>query len=115
MVTQADSIGFSNVDASDKASDLVDYLALLARELAGMRKQDYALLGLKRGARVLDVGCGRGEVCIELAELVGPEGHVAGIDLSEAMIAAARETIGASRQIELRTASAYELPFADGA
>lgn len=115
MVIRADSTGFANVDASDKASDLVEYLALLAQQLAEMRKQDYALLRLERGASVLDVGCGRGEVCLELADLVGPAGHVAGIDLSEAMIAAARETTGASAlRVDLRTASAYALPFADG-
>ena len=32
------------------------------------------------GARVLDIGCGTGETVLELADLVGPSGHVVGQD-----------------------------------
>jgi SAM-dependent methyltransferase len=41
--------------------------------------------------RVADVGCGVGLVTVLLAELVGPEGHVVGIDASAAQLAQARE------------------------
>jgi len=44
------------------------------------------------GERILDLGCGSGEVTIEIERLVGPEGIVAGVDLSESMIARARKT-----------------------
>jgi SAM-dependent methyltransferase len=37
--------------------------------------------GLKRGMRVADFGCGVGATTRMLAELVGPSGHVTGIDL----------------------------------
>ena len=47
---------------------------------------------------------------------VGSTSRVAGVDLSAAMIEAARHTAAASgRAIELQAASIYELPFADGA
>jgi SAM-dependent methyltransferase len=46
--------------------------------------------GLRRGMRVADFGCGVGRVTAQLAEFVGPEGHVVGIDASGAQIAQAR-------------------------
>jgi len=42
------------------------------------------------GGRVLDIGCGLGETTLRLAELVGPEGSVLGIDVAERMIGLAR-------------------------
>ena len=36
--------------------------------------------GLRPGMRVLDLGCGAGDVSLLAAELVGPEGHVVGVD-----------------------------------
>ena len=50
-----------------------------------------ALLDVERGARVIDVGCGCGQTLLELAELVGPSGQVLGLDISEPMLARARE------------------------
>ncbi|RYG57301.1 MAG: class I SAM-dependent methyltransferase, partial [Alphaproteobacteria bacterium] len=43
-----------------------------------------------RRMRVLDVGCGNGELSRAVAELVGPEGNVVGLDGSPAAIEAAR-------------------------
>lgn len=39
--------------------------------------------GLTRGMRVLDLGCGVGDVSLIAADLVGPEGAVVGIDIAE--------------------------------
>ena len=47
--------------------------------------------GLRRGMSVADFGCGVGLVTALLAELVGPEGHVVGLDSSAAQLAQARE------------------------
>jgi SAM-dependent methyltransferase len=108
------STGFSDVDASDRAPELVDYLGRAARQLATMRNDDYARLRLEPGHAVLDVGCGAGDVCVELAGRVGPSGRVCGVDVSEAMVAAARAAAGqAGREVDLRVATAYSLPFAD--
>ena len=43
------------------------------------------------GERVLDVGCGCGTTTRELGRRVGPRGDVVGIDISEPMLARARE------------------------
>ena len=49
------------------------------RQLEG-GKQLVAELGLQKGERVLDVGCGTGLLAEHIAGLVGPEGQVLGID-----------------------------------
>jgi ubiquinone/menaquinone biosynthesis C-methylase UbiE len=41
--------------------------------------------------RVADLGCGVGMVTTLLAELVGPSGHVVGVDASGEQVARARE------------------------
>jgi 2-polyprenyl-3-methyl-5-hydroxy-6-metoxy-1,4-benzoquinol methylase len=46
--------------------------------------------GLEPGMRVLDVGCGAGDVSMLAAEMVGPSGSVVGIDRSAQVLATAR-------------------------
>jgi len=48
-------------------------------------------LPLDPGMAVLDVGCGWGDLSIQVAERVGPEGRVVGIDCVEAFLEAARK------------------------
>ena len=43
------------------------------------------------GDQVMDVGCGCGQAALELAERVGPQGTVLGVDISTPMLARARE------------------------
>jgi SAM-dependent methyltransferase len=54
--------------------------------LAAMQRAD-----VKPGEHVLDIGCGCGQSALELAERVGPQGSVVGIDISQPMLARARE------------------------
>ena len=106
--------GFSDVDRSGRSAELVDYLTLLASRLCDFRREGYEMLGLRSGTAFLDVGCGAGEVCVEIAAQVGSEGRVAGIDRSAAMIDAAQGAAAKSgRVIDLRVGSAYDLPFPD--
>jgi SAM-dependent methyltransferase len=49
--------------------------------------------GLWRGTRIADVGCGVGMVTGLLAEFVGAEGQVVGIDASAAQLAQARQRL----------------------
>ncbi len=48
-------------------------------------------LPVKAGDRVLDVGCGFGDTALELAERVGPTGHVVGVDCCDAFLDYARK------------------------
>ena len=56
----------------------------------GIRRKAVDRLELKRGERVLEVGCGTGRNLALLREAVGPEGHVYGVDLSDGMLAEAQ-------------------------
>ncbi len=56
-------------------------------DVVGQRSQMLYALGLKPGQRVLDIGVGPGLLAFDMAQMVGDQGHVAGIDLSEPMIA----------------------------
>jgi SAM-dependent methyltransferase len=71
-------------------------------------------LALAQGERVLDIGVGPGLLAVELASAVGPDGFVAGIDVSESMLELARGR-SYDAPIELTTASATSLPFTDRA
>lgn len=58
--------------------------------------------GVEAGMRVLDLGCGTGDVSMLVADLVGPRGAVVGIDRSGDVLKVARERarIGGYRHIE---------------
>ncbi len=60
--------------------------------------------GLSRDMRVLDVGCGTGDVSMLAAEMVGPGGTVVAIDVSKDALAVARERARAAghNNIEFR-------------
>ncbi len=106
--------GFSDVDGSARAPELIAYLAHLARRLATIRAEDFGRLRIGPGEAVLDVGCGAGEVCVELARRVGASGRVCGVDRSAAMIDAARAAAAnAGATIDLQVAGIYDLPFPD--
>jgi len=106
--------GFSDVDGSARAGELIGYLGRLADRLGAVRQSDFERLQLAPGAAVLDVGCGAGEVCVELARRVGPAGRVCGVDLSAAMVeAAAAAAHAAGMTIEHRVAGIHALPYPD--
>lgn len=59
------------------------------------------------GEQVLDIGCGTGELTVELARRVGPDGQVVGIDTSAARLEQARESLPPDCQnLRLEQASA---------
>lgn len=51
--------------------------------------------GLAAGMRVLDLGTGPGDVALQVAEIVGPEGSVVGVDQDSASLVVARERVDA--------------------
>lgn len=74
------------------------------------------LLRLQPGTRVLDVGCGPGALLPALAQLVGAEGRVVGLDYAAPLLETARERVeaaGVGERVELVAGDAHRLPFAD--
>jgi arsenite methyltransferase len=75
----------------------------------------FTLGRLQPGERVLDLGSGAGTDSLVAAQMVGPEGHVTGIDMTPEMLAKARaaaEEMGA-RNVDFVETEAERLPFAD--
>jgi ubiquinone/menaquinone biosynthesis C-methylase UbiE len=58
--------------------------------------------GLASGMRVLDVGCGGGDVSLIAAQLVGPSGFVLGIDRSAEAVTAARRRVEAEKMSQVQ-------------
>jgi SAM-dependent methyltransferase len=81
-------------------------------------RQAIASLGLGRGMRILDAGCGTGEALQWLCDAAAPHGSVVGIDLAAAHISAARagssERATASGQITVLQADVMRPPLAPG-
>jgi SAM-dependent methyltransferase len=79
------------------------------------KRRAVALLGLRAGDRVLDVGCGTGDDVRRLAEIVGSGGRAVGIDAGARMIAEARARHARSGgPVAFLVGDAGRLPFADG-
>lgn len=72
-----------------------------------------AALTTSPGERILDVGCGPGFYCAELAQDVGPEGKVVGLDSSPQMLALAARRCERHANVELRQAHASSLTVPD--
>lgn len=98
---------------------LPDYAATLSAFHAAFRRElrrAVRAVPLPTGAAVLDVPCGDGFYTALLARRLYPFGKVTAADLSDAYLAAARETVGRAgpvAAVEFVKADAYRLPFDD--
>jgi ubiquinone/menaquinone biosynthesis C-methylase UbiE len=75
------------------------------------KKLSYELLQLKPGMQVLDVGCGIGVDLPALAEGVGADGLVVGLDHDQSRLRTAKEANAGRSNVRLVMAEAQELPF----
>lgn len=109
-----DPAAFSNVDASGEAPTYVTFLEETDARLRALSRARYALLELRPGDHVIEVGCGLGDNARELASLVGSDGGVVALDASEAMIdEARRRSVGSKLPLDFVTGDACCLKFAD--
>ena len=71
--------------------------------------------GIRKGMRVLEIGSGAGDVALMLAELVGQEGRVVGVDVNPIILETARQraTEAGIRNVEFIAGDARTLAFAD--
>ena len=58
-------------------------LEMQASVFAPISMQALQKVGIRKGMRCIDIGCGSGSVTRAMAEIVGNEGHVVGVDLDE--------------------------------
>lgn len=75
-----------------------------------------ALASIKPGETVLDLGSGAGFDCFLASNKVGPEGRVIGVDMTEEMVARARDNAskGGYENVEFRLGEIENLPVEDG-
>jgi len=99
----------------------VSYLSMVAwihRVTGPAIRSAIRALQLPAGSRGLDAGCGIGTHTLWLAEVVSPNGHVTGVDISRECLAHAEETAGSSELAEavsFQYGDMTDLPFEDDA
>jgi len=84
---------------------------------ARLRRRFLRFCGIAPGWRVVEVGAGSGVVARDLARMVGPRGHVVGVDRSRVLLAAARRRAreeGLGARLEFRRGDATALPLGSG-
>lgn len=63
------------------------------------------------GERVLDIGCGGGVTSAELARLVGPSGHVVGLDVADVILDVARRRYANVANLRFEAGDAELVPL----
>lgn len=87
-----------------------EFVATEGRELSRRLRAAFAVAGIGPGMRVLDVGCGRGEI-LRHCTRSGAEAH--GIDYAPAAVALSRQAVADGEAAGVYRADARRLPFAD--
>jgi ubiquinone/menaquinone biosynthesis C-methylase UbiE len=96
----------------DFLSDFYDCLTFT--EKSKFRKNQIGLMDVRKGEKVLDVGCGTGVLSILAKIAVGESGEVDGIDIAPKMITTAQQkSRKANLKINFRIASVNKLPYPD--
>ena len=80
-------------------------------EIVRQRQHTLNKLSVKRGEKILDVGCGVGFLSYEIALQTGDSGRVSGIDQNSEMIRHANKRCENLRNTEFSEAKANDLPF----
>lgn len=94
------SPGLLHAKAWAEANELIDL------QLFALGQRAIEALGPGRGDTVLDIGCGTGQTLIQLAERVGTEGQVIGVDIAPLLLDVARWRTGRLCQVKLVKADA---------
>ncbi len=90
-------------------------LSVLSAALAPSTASLLGAAGVREGMRVLDLGCGGGDVTLALAQLVGAHGAVVGIDVDDVQLDLARKDAADARieHVEYRIGDAIDIDARD--
>jgi ubiquinone/menaquinone biosynthesis C-methylase UbiE len=108
-------------DYYERRAPLYDWANRVASLLRGApdlreRRKTVRRLNLEPGQRVLEVSVGTGTNLPLIAEHLGPDGRIVGLDISPAMLARCRHKLRRQRvEADLVLGEAAHLPFADDA
>ena len=103
VAANSDQITYWNEQGGRTWAELGD---LLDRQIEDVGLRGIEALSPKPGERILDIGPGGGRTSLLIAERVGPQGRVLGVDVSRPMLEIARRRAAA--------AGAANLSFAEG-
>jgi ubiquinone/menaquinone biosynthesis C-methylase UbiE len=110
-------VEFGSIDRTGDPGYFIRFLDAACAESSfqAYKRRANELLEVGPGRKILDVGCGTGDDCRDMARLVGPAGRVVGLDNSQAMVAEAeRRAAGGGLPVEFLAGDAMNLPFPDG-
>jgi SAM-dependent methyltransferase len=116
METDQEQAGLAwQIGVWDRIADI--YLREIDRRFAPVVARVMAYATLMPGQQILDLGTGTGAVAERAAQLVGPSGHVVGVDISPEMLALAQRRVAARglTNVGLREGRAEAVPAEDGA
>ncbi|MCB9741018.1 MAG: methyltransferase domain-containing protein [Alphaproteobacteria bacterium] len=88
MADRPDARTWTDLDQAEAPEAFAQYLDTVRQmqAAAAYKQRSLELARPAPGMRAVDVGCGTGDDAARLAELVGPEGAVLGLDFSQAMV-----------------------------
>jgi len=98
------NIARNRAELSGKLTTVLD-----SRSLTNSHKRLSEIL--TKGMTVLDVGCGTGSITRGIAEMVGPNGRVVGMDSNPTLIEKARQDHGDIPGLTFETGDIYNLPY----
>jgi len=101
-------------ESYDKISCFYDYFAGVFEKK--YRNMALDRLNIKRGETVLEIGFGTGHCLKRMAELVGENGKVYGIDISSGMLEVTKQRLeeaGLLDRVELYCEDALKMPYED--
>ena len=114
-----------SVDAIEQPNEFVDfwreilvpkfvkYRHILVGGLSHHSEKVFPSLAVKAGDKAIDVGCGFGDTAMQIAEIVGAEGSVLGMDCCDAFLEFGRKDVAAAgtKNVAFIEADVQAYPF----